>query len=103
MDTATREYTAPFFRTVNNWLVGSRIAGTLGKIRLIFSSSVTRSSTPATHRSAIMELFLFVCCFSISSAPPYTLSVVFSPNRPVGLKTRMTISSAKVNASENTV
>ena len=45
-------------------------------------------------------LALFFKCNSRHRAPPQTLSVAFSPNRPVGLTTRMTMSRTNVTASE---
>ena len=90
---ATSAYTAPFFSTVNSMLVGC----------MVFSSTITSSSSAATHARAIhAPRLLFFSCNTVTA--PFTLCRwIFSPNRPVGFTTRMMMSSAKVNASENTL
>ena len=68
---------------------------------MVFSSRITRASRARVHRRTITvpRLLFFSCSTFI---PPYTLSVTFSPKRPVGFTTRMTINRAKVKASEKT-
>ena len=58
------------------------------------------SRITSTTAVAIMPVLLFVVFIAV---PPYTLSVTFSPNRPVGFTHSTTISRAKVNASEKVV
>ena len=63
MDTATREYTAPFFSTTNSWLVGARKSGTASapSMPLRFSSSTaTPRSTAARIRPARAPFLLFL-------------------------------------------
>ena len=52
MDTATREYTAPFFSTVNSWLVGEKTAGIPGIQALMFSRTIISASRAVTHSTA---------------------------------------------------
>ena len=66
METATREYTAPFFSTVNNWLVGRKTAGSPGMRSLMFSSRIISKSSTEMEISAAKLPLLFVFCFSIS-------------------------------------
>ena len=59
---------------------------------MVYATSATASTIMTNH-----------VCFLLICFPPHTLSVTFSPNRPVGRTHSTTISRAKVNASEKVV